>query len=155
MLLQVAGAAATAAAANLNQNVSFQVPDDMTIFLTGIVSALAFLLIAMLVANLIKYEPGSNPRDPHKRRLWFWVLGALTLITTFVLLFFVFQPATTQDLVKMGALKMPSDRAAYDAKFMHYSKMYPIAVGVSFVLYVILGFVLSKIFKNKKIGNWF
>jgi hypothetical protein len=31
----------------------------------------------------------------------------------------------------------------------------PIAVGVGFVVYVILGLVLSKVFKNGKIGNWF
>jgi hypothetical protein len=31
----------------------------------------------------------------------------------------------------------------------------PIATAVGFVLYIILGFVLSKVFQKGKIGNWF
>jgi hypothetical protein len=31
----------------------------------------------------------------------------------------------------------------------------PIATAVGFVVYVLLGFILSKIFKNGKLGNWF
>ena len=37
----------------------------------------------------------------------------------------------------------------------HYTMMAGIATGVCFVVYILLGFILSKIFKNKKIGNWF
>jgi len=31
----------------------------------------------------------------------------------------------------------------------------PIATGVGFVVYVLLGFILSRMFKNGKLGNWF
>ena len=149
MLLQVASAAAAAA----EPKIKMEVPDDMTIFLVGVAAALFFLLVAIVVARVILYTPSR--KDLRTRRVWFWIFGVLSLITTFVLLFFVFQPATAQDLRAMGMLKIPADYAQYDAKFMHYTKMYPISVIVSFVLYVGLGFCLSKMFKTKKIGDWF
>jgi sulfoxide reductase heme-binding subunit YedZ len=31
----------------------------------------------------------------------------------------------------------------------------PIALAIGFVIYIVLGFVLSKMFKNGKLGNWF
>jgi hypothetical protein len=36
-----------------------------------------------------------------------------------------------------------------------YTTAISIGAGVAFVLYLILGFILSKVFKHGKIGNWF
>jgi hypothetical protein len=44
-----------------------------------------------------------------------------------------------------------NDQLVYD----DYMASLPIAAGVGFVVYVVLGFVLSKVFKNGKLGNWF
>lgn len=126
---------------------------DINMFIVAVVCALAFLLIAMLVASLIKYEAGSNPKDPQKRRLWFWILGILALVLTFVLLFFVIPVPV--DAIDWDQILDASARRKYENQMAHYTMMAGIATGVSFVLYVVLGFVLSKIFKSKKIGDWF
>ena len=36
-----------------------------------------------------------------------------------------------------------------------YMAIVPIATAVGFVVYIIIGFVLSKMFKNGKLGHWF
>ena len=131
------------------------VQPDLTVILVGVLSALVFLLLAMLVANMIKFEPGSNPRDPQKRKLWFWVLGVLATVLAFVLLYFVFSPETTPNVVNNMPKVTPAQKAAFKKAYDHYMLMAGISAGITFVLYVLLGFVLSKIFKTKKIGNWF
>lgn len=131
------------------------VQPDLTVILVGVLSALVFLLLAMLVANMIKFEPGSNPRDPQKRKLWFWVLGVLATVLAFVLLYFVFSPETTPNVVNNMPKVTPAQKAAFKKAYDHYMLMSGVFTGITFVLYVLLGFVLSKIFKNKKIGNWF
>lgn len=154
MLLQVLLDAAKNAA-NQGTHIKAETLDTMSIYLIGVVAAVAFLLIAILVANLIKFEPGSHPKDPQKRRIWFWILGVLAVITTFVLLYFVFMPASAESLKEVGLLKKTADFDAYKLKFNTYNKNFPIATGVCFVVYVVIGFILSKVFKSKKIGNWF
>lgn len=129
------------------------VPTDINMFVVAIVCALGFLLLAMLVANLIKFEPGSNPKDPQKRKLWFWILGVLATILAFVLLFFVIPVPV--EAVDWDQIVDVSARRRYENLMAHYIMMAGIATGVCFVAYVLLGFVLSKVFKNKKIGNWF
>ena len=89
------------------------VQPDLTVILVGVLSALVFLLLAMLVANMIKFEPGSNPRDPQKRKLWFWVLGVLATVLAFVLLYFVFSPDTTPNVVNNMPKVTPAKKAAF------------------------------------------
>lgn len=129
------------------------VPTDISMFVVAIVCALGFLLIAMLVANLIKFEPGSNPRDPQKRKLWFWILGVLALILAFVLLYFVIPVPV--DAVDWDQIVDVSAKRRYEDQMAHYRMMAGIATGACFVIYILLGFILSKLFKSKKIGNWF
>ena len=31
-----------------------------------------FLFSAALISNMIAYEGGTNPKDPGKRKMWFW-----------------------------------------------------------------------------------
>ena len=31
-----------------------------------------FLLLAALISKMIAYEGGTNPKDPGKRKMWFW-----------------------------------------------------------------------------------
>lgn len=152
MLLQVTNVANQIAQ---QQNVKFEVPSDITIFLVGVVVALVFLLMAIVVSNAIYNESGTNHKDIRKRRMWFWIFGVFTLIIAFVLLYFVFQPDSVVDLKNAGVNMLPTEKNAYELSCSHYSKMCPIATVVSFVLYVTLGFIISKMFKTKKVGNWF
>jgi sulfoxide reductase heme-binding subunit YedZ len=97
-----------------------------------------FLLLAAIISNAIQFEGGANPKDPGKRKMWFWVMGILGTIANLVFgLFFYYFPennsyAKSQLITAIG-----------------------IGTGVCFLLYIIIGLVLSKVFKNGKLGNWF
>jgi drug/metabolite transporter (DMT)-like permease len=107
-------------------------------YIIGIVVFIVMLLIAAVVANAIAYQPGTNPTDPRKRKTWFWILGVLTPVLTFVLTYFI---------VYIG-IKMKTVQDKYMTAMC-------ISTALSFVLYVAIGFALSKIFKHGKLSSWF
>lgn len=106
-------------------------------YIISIITALVFLLIAAMISNAIKFEGGSNPGDPHKRRNWFWILAVLNPVTILLLGLFVFVPEANIMVLQK------------------YETAVYIGTGIGFVVYIILGILLSKIFKNGKLGNWF
>ncbi len=109
---------------------------SITAYIIAGVVTLVFLLIAALISVSIKFEGGTNPQDPKKRRLWFWIFAVLTPIVNFILGYFVF---------------LPVGKVAQNKFIIALS----IATGVAFILYILLGYILSRAFKNGKIGNWF
>jgi hypothetical protein len=111
----------------------------MNSYIISIISAGLFILIAALISSAIKFEGGSNPQDPKKRKIWFWIMAIINPVVFFVLAAFVLAPVADDD------------QMVYD----EYMAALPIAAAVGFVVYVVLGFVLSKMFKNGKLGNWF
>jgi sulfoxide reductase heme-binding subunit YedZ len=111
----------------------------MNSYITSIIAAGLFILIAAVISNAIKYEGGANPKDPGKRKMWFWIFAILNPVFFYLLSAFVLAP------------NPDNDQMVYD----EYKDSLPIAAGIGFVIYVILGFVLSKVFKNGKLGNWF
>jgi sulfoxide reductase heme-binding subunit YedZ len=111
----------------------------MNSYITSIIAAGLFILIAALISNMIQFEGGSNPKDPGKRKIWFWIMAILNPILFYVLSAFVLAP------------NPDNDQMVYD----DYMSSLPIAAIVGFVVYIVLGFVLSKVFKNGKLGNWF
>ena len=111
----------------------------MNSYITSIIAAGLFILIAALISNMIQFEGGSNPKDPGKRKMWFWVMAILNPVLFYVLSAFVLAP------------NPEIDEMVYD----DYITSLPIAAGIGFVVYVVMGFVLSKVFKNGKLGNWF
>lgn len=111
---------------------------SLSAYIISVVIALAFLLIAAIISNLIQFEVGSRPKDAQKRKNWFWILAVLCPIVIFMYGFLVVRP----DIL------IPSMRDKYTIALS-------VGAGVAFFLYVILGFVLSKIFKHGKLGNWF
>jgi len=110
----------------------------LTAYVIAVVISIAFLLLAALVSSLIKFETGVNRTDKKKRRVWFWLFAFLTPVATFLVGFLAIAPSIT----------VPT---------MHSKFMTALSIGtaIGFVLYVVLGFVMSKIFKNGKIGQWF
>lgn len=107
-------------------------------YIVAIIFIALFIAITMLISNLIKFEGGTNPKDPGKRRMWFWVLAILAPITFFLYNFLMVIP-----MVKTGP--------AMNKFFMHV----PIASVLVLVVYIIIGFVLAKMMSRGKIGNWF
>ena len=107
-------------------------------YIIGVVVFIVMLLIAAAVANAIAYQPGTNPTDPHKRKTWFWIFGVLTPVFTFFLAFFIVYTS----------IKIHSVQGKYMTAMC-------ISTVLSFVLYVISGFALSKIFKHGKLSSWF
>jgi len=102
------------------------------------IAAVIMLALAILIASSIKYQPGPNPKDSSKRKLWFWILAILTPVSFYMYNLLVVTPG-----IKAGP--------AMNKFFMH-SALSPV---VSFVLFLILGITISKIFKRKKVGTWF
>ena len=111
----------------------------MTSYIISVISAAFFILIAALISNAIKFEGGSNPQDPKKRKLWFWIMAIINPVVFFLLGAFVLAPVADDD------------QMVYDA----YMGALPIAAAVGFVVYIVIGFVLAKMFKNGKLGHWF
>ncbi|MEZ4826407.1 MAG: hypothetical protein R3C61_08950 [Bacteroidia bacterium] len=108
----------------------------MEAYLTGIVFSIVFLGIAMLIGFLIPHEPGKNPTDPRKRRIWLLVMGVLLVILMFVISMLI-----TSDLTGKKAAEL--QQAAL------------ISVAISGVLYTLMAFGLSKAFRKTKLGTWF
>ena len=111
---------------------------SLSAYVMALAIALVFLLIAAVISNLIQFEKGSHPKDPGKRKMWFWILAILSPIIIFLIGFFV---------VRSG-IKVPSARENYTTALI-------VGTGLSFIFYVVLGLILSKTFKHGKIGNWF
>lgn len=109
----------------------------MEAYIISLGTAIVFLLIAALISNAIKYEGGSNPGDPKRRKNWFWLLAVLNPVVIFLLGYFVFMPDANIMIVNK------------------YVAALSIGTGIGFLVYIILGFVLSKMFRNGKVGNWF
>ncbi len=108
----------------------------MTTYILSIIFAAVVLLLAALISNAIKFEGGANPKDKSKRKMWFWIFAVLNPIIFYSIAAFVMTP---------------SNRKAQET----WNDSLPIAVAIGFVVYIILGFVMAKMFKNGKIGNWF
>ena len=124
----------------VQKKMSLRVVDGLIIntYMFAVITAIVMLAIALLVANSIKYQPGPNPKDASKRKLWFWILAILTPV-----IFYVYNLVLVMPNIKAGP--------AMNKFFMH-SALSPV---VSIVVFVALGITLSKIFKRKKVGTWF
>ena len=107
-------------------------------YMFAILSAIVMLGLAILIASMIKFQSGSNPKDRMKRKVWFWIIGVSTPV-----LFYVYNLVLVIPTIKAGPAMN---------KFMMHSALSPV---ISFIVYLILGITVSKIFKRKKIGNWF
>lgn len=105
-------------------------------YVIGVSVAVVLLIIAALVAMGISFRPDNS--DCRSRKVWFWIISALVPVLTFIIPF----------LFIYSDIKVPTRQTEYLTAMC-------ISSGLSFILYVILGFVLAKVNKHGKIGNWF
>ena len=104
-------------------------------YMAGVITSIVLILVSGLIAKSISFKPDLT--DVSKRKLWFWVLAILCPIITFGITFAIY-----------CGIKGKS------AQNMYMTAMCISAV-VSFVIYVVLGFIAAKTNKNGKLGNWF
>ena len=100
-----------------------------------IVCAVMFIISAV-VANLISFKPDMS--DVAQRKVWFWVLGVLNVVVGLGLNYGIF-------FTKIHAHSKQND----------FLTAMAIAAAVSFILYVVAGFIAAKISKTGKLSNWF
>lgn len=108
-------------------------------YILAVVAAIVFVGIAILIGSLIAYQGGKNPSDAKKRRVWFWLTGIVATAAFFCYNYFY----VSGTIVPTQMLQ--------DKFFTHTA----IATGVTLVVYVIAGFVMSKLLKRQKFGTVF
>lgn len=106
-------------------------------YIFGAIIGAVILLVAAMISNAIKFEGGSKPKDPGKRRSWFWIL----MIISFAV-FFLYNMFTVSSTIAPNL----------QSKFMTTNLIGSL---IAFVVYFILGFIISKVFSTGKLGNWF
>lgn len=104
-------------------------------YMWAIVIMVVAFAFAVLISNLILFKP--NDPGTTKRRIWFWALCVANGVIGFVINYFIGKN-----------IAVPNIQSDY---FMHSG----IAAGVSILLYIILGFAMSKLFPKSKVGTWF
>ena len=104
-------------------------------YMSGVITSLVLILVSGLIAKSISFKPDLT--DVSKRKLWFWVLAILCPIITFGITFAIY-----------SGIKGKSAQNTYMTAMC-------ISAVVSFVIYVVLGFIAAKTNKNGKLGNWF
>ena len=96
------------------------------------------ILLAAVISNLIKYEGGTNPKDPRKRRIWFWIFAILGPVS-----FFLYNLLSVIPTIKKGPA------------LNKFGTTHIIGTAIILIGYILIGFVLAKMMKRGKLGNWF
>jgi hypothetical protein len=109
----------------------------MQTYLFGAAAGLIFLLVAAIIAFLIKYEGGSNNKDEGTRRTWFWLLLIASFAAFFLYHMFIVSKKVAPNL---------------QSKFMITNVTGTV---ICLLTYFIVGFMVSKVFATSKLGNWF
>lgn len=104
-------------------------------YMWAIVIMVVFFSLAVIISNAIIFKP-NNPGTT-TRRIWFWIFCVATGVVGFIVNFIIGNNIT-----------VPSIQSDY---YMHSG----IAAGVCVVVYILIGFVVSKLFPNSKVGTWF
>jgi hypothetical protein len=69
-------------------------------YIYAIIGAVVALVLAFLIANLIKFEGGKNSRDHIKRRVWYIVIGIV-----FTFSFYLYNALYVSDYITKPSLQ--------------------------------------------------
>jgi len=69
-------------------------------YIYAIIGAAVALVLAFLIANLIKFEGGKNSRDHIKRRVWYIVIGIV-----FTFSFYLYNALYVSDYITKSSLQ--------------------------------------------------
>lgn len=108
-------------------------------YLTDAVIGVAFIVLILIVANIIAWQPGAHDNSPAKRRRWFWILGVVCLF------------------VNLGVDYFSWMRHITKVQFSNEYLIHMIVASViSVVLYGIVTFVICKLQKkDTKLASMF
>jgi len=126
-------------------NILYRNPNELASLITNTyilsaVSAVVFVLIALLISKMIAYEGGKNPKDAKRRKIWFWITGVVGVSAFFCYNFFVVKKQIAPNPALMDSFNVCT----------------AVSTGLEFLLYVVLGFVLSRfVCRNGKFGTVF
>ncbi len=104
-------------------------------YMWALIIMVACFVLAVVISNLILFKP--NDPGTTARRVWFWGLCVATGVISFLVNYHT-----------ASGIEVPTDQSSF-------LKHAGIATGVSVVLYIIVGFAVSKLFPNTKVGTWF
>lgn len=107
-------------------------------YIIGVGVFIVMLVIAAIISSAIKFQPGSDPKDPIKRKVTFWICAVFALVLTF---------ATTY-IFEYQNIKLKS-------KQEDYLLAMAISSVLALILYIGIGFVISKASGHGKLSNWF
>jgi hypothetical protein len=107
-----------------------------TTYILGVICAVLFILLAIAIATMISWQGGTHDKSYVKRRIWFVILGCISFIS-----FFVYNNFVVIERIK---------NVAFQAKFM---KSVGISVGIILGLYLIVSFIIMKVFPKSKFGS--
>ena len=110
-------------------------PSNVMAYTWAFIVLVVFFLLAMLISFSITIKPDQSDRTP--RKVWFWVLCVLTPVVAFIL-----------NLILSSGEAMQSAKDSYLVQSA-------IASAVVLVLYILVGFAISKSNPRSKIGSWF
>jgi H+/Cl- antiporter ClcA len=105
-------------------------------YIYAVIVAIAAVVVAFIIANLIKYQGGKNNTDHIKRRVWFIVTGIIAPIAFFLYNAFYVSKYIT--------------KAPLQAKF---STANMLSILILLGVYVILGIVTMLIMRRSKWGS--
>lgn len=107
----------------------------LSAYMWALVIMVVFFFLAVIISNQILFKP-NNPGTT-ARRICFWSLCIGSGVVGFVVNYLI-----------GSSITVPSIQSDY---YLHSS----IAVGVCIVVFILVGFIVSKMFPNTKVGTWF
>ena len=107
-----------------------------TTYMYAVIIAVAALVLAFIIANIIKFQGGKNATDHIKRRIWYIIIGMVAPIV-----FFLYNSLYVANFITKAPLQ---------AKFSTANVLATLAVlGV----YVVVGIVTMLIMRSSKWGS--
>lgn len=108
-------------------------------YMADAIVGIAFLILILIVANLIAWQPGAHDNSPATRRRWFVILGVACLFTSIGINYFAW-------MTRIGKAQFVSE----------YTIHMILGAIVSVLVYGVLTFIICKIQKkDTKLASMF
>ena len=107
-----------------------------TTYMYAVIIAVAALVLAFIIANIIKFQGGKNATDHIKRRIWYIIIGMVAPIV-----FFLYNSLYVSEFITKAPLQ---------AKFATANLLATLAV---LGIYVVLGIITMLIMRRSKWGS--